>query len=489
MILFIGDGMGPNQVLLLNNFLEYTRKGRSLNQASAFKRILKKGAYGISQTKAHGHYSVDSACSATQLASGEESLPEMVGLNYKGKKIKSILMKAKERGMATGLVSDTRISHATPAAFASHSLKRTDENEIVKQMVSVGPDVLLSGGAKHFVSKFSNTISKIPFKVKPARNDAKDIFVEAQKRNYQLLFDKESFSTLNYSKKVLGIFSNSGMPDAIWQSNNKNNKERSVPNLKEMTVLALDKLSRNSNGFFLMVEGGQIDWAGHRNDGGTLLHEMLSFNETLNYLLDWQKQNPDTLLVVTADHETGSFSMGYNTNEIPQPVEMKNAHFSPKPYQAHMDYAKHSVLDSLYDQKHSLAKMWKKYVKAGEKGAFSLGKIIYKNTGKRLSNKALARILANENNNNFIKWHKTLNSKKLPSFGDKREYYYDNFNARLALMGRALAPKYNLIWGTGGHTASSVEVYSVGPRESAKAFRGMHTHTDLGKLLQESMGL
>ncbi|MCV6020608.1 alkaline phosphatase, partial [Escherichia coli] len=102
--------------------------------------------------------------------------------------------------------------------------------------------------------------------------------------------------------KLLGLFAYSGMDDGIAYSNSKNDPKRTQPSLKEMTVKALDVLSKDKDGFFLMVEGGQIDWAGHSNDAGTMLHELIKFDEAVNSVYEGAKGRDDTLITVTAHH-------------------------------------------------------------------------------------------------------------------------------------------------------------------------------------------
>lgn len=134
--------------------------------------------------------------------------------------------------------------------------------------------------------------------------------------------------------KLLGLFANSGMYDGITYSQTKNDPDRKEPTLKEMTDKALEILSKDKDGFFLMVEGGQIDWAGHSNDAGSMLHEMIKFDETVNAVYQWAKDRDDTLIIVTADHETGSFGFSYSGYNLPkrknvQEKRLKNANTRP----------------------------------------------------------------------------------------------------------------------------------------------------------------
>ena len=151
-ILMIGDGMGPQQVGLLEEYA--TRAPNSIYQGdnSATAKLANLGVTGLSLHGPADKLVVDSACSATQLATGIAAGSEMIGLNRAGYKVPTILEKAKGLGKSTGLVSDTRLTHATPAAFASHLIHRSMENEIAEQMIQSGVvDVMLSGGLRHLI--------------------------------------------------------------------------------------------------------------------------------------------------------------------------------------------------------------------------------------------------------------------------------------------------------------------------------------------------
>ena len=316
LILMIGDGMGPGQISLLYYFLKYSKKFNISKVENGFERMGKGSSIGMSTTEPYGNIVADSASSATQLAIGQPARPETIGLDIDGGSVLTILEKAQKRGMLTGLVTDTRMTHATPAAFAAHVKNRRREDDIAEAYMETAPDILLSGGANRFIPKGQNINISPYFTIKSRRKDDKNLLEKAIKRGYRIVYSKSELEMVDSNKKILGFFTNHSMPNALWFHRNKNNSKRTIPNLLEMSKSAIKHLSYNSSGkgFFLMIEGGQIDWAAHQNDAGTMLHEMLSFNETLNWVIDWVKKNPNTLLVVTGDHETGGF--GFSNNII-----------------------------------------------------------------------------------------------------------------------------------------------------------------------------
>lgn len=482
-ILMIGDGMGPGQISLLYYFLKNTQIKDQKNTPYAFERV--NSSFAISQTAPYDKIVVDSACSATQLAIGKSSRSEMIGLDFNGNETKTILEKAMAKGLATGLVSDTRLTHATPASFAAHVPNRWSEEQIAQNMIKIAPDVLLSGGLSYFIPKGTERKITQNFHVKSKRNDGLDLIQMAKNKNYQVAYTKEQLQSTTQDKKILGLFTSGSYPDAIWMHQNKNNVKREIPSLLEMSQVAINKLSKNEKGFFLMIEGGQIDWAAHANDAATMLHEMLNFNETINWVIDWVKKHPDTLLVITADHETGGFGLGYNVANLPQAIKLEGDKFKNIPFRPNYNYGNFNVLDKLYFHNKSLTQIWLEYSKSSNKSNQLLSDLIFEATTHKLSKKQISNILATEPNQHQVEWHFNLKHKMLPKVSHYRDYYFDQNNTRTSLIAREFAADYNLVWGTSGHTANPVHVYTLGPQDVSELFSGQLTHPELGKKLQD----
>ena len=316
-ILMIGDGMGVQQVGLLETYATRAKSSPYNGELTGLAKIAKHGKIALSRTHPVDTLVVDSACSATQLAIGEPTLSEVIGIDADGNPAETVLELAKRQGMATGLVSDTRATHATPASFAAHVAHRSMENDIAVQMIENDVDVILSGGARHFLPRKVNDKGRAydtwvrrtegAFSVKSKRTDDINPLKMAYRAGYESAFTWEQMDKVKEGK-LIGLFASSGMMNGIdWEASKDSVSSRTEPTLREMTIKALNLLSQDEDGFFLMVEGGQIDWAGHENDAGSMLHEMLKFDETVNYVYEWAAQRGDTLVVVTADHETGSF--------------------------------------------------------------------------------------------------------------------------------------------------------------------------------------
>lgn len=238
----------------------------------------------------------DSAASATALATGFKTDNAFIATRSHSNgnnhteldTLKTVLEWAEEKGMSTGLVVTSSITHATPACFASHVNSRWDEVEIAKQMAFKNIEVLLGGGRKFFLPDST---------AEGVRKDGLDLLDVFKSRGYAVVMKKEELYQLdlNQIRKIVGLFSNDALPVV---------SER-TPTLSEMTQKALEVLKKDKDGFFLMVEGSQIDWRGHENAGQQLIEETIEFDNAITAGIEFASKNPCTLIVVTADHETG----------------------------------------------------------------------------------------------------------------------------------------------------------------------------------------
>ncbi|MEC9281952.1 MAG: alkaline phosphatase [Bdellovibrionota bacterium] len=488
LILIIGDGMGPQQISLLYSFAEFTKTGVVSPDSFAFGKIADNGTVAYSATNPELYAVTDSACSATHLATGYKSLPGAIGVDSEGYSRETILEKAKKAGKATGLVSDTRITHATPASFAAHVASRDEETEIAEQMLKTEPDLMLSAGVGYFLSEDKlKDYTKQSIDYKARRKDGKDLLQQAKKQNYELAFNIQELKATK-SKKVLGLFADKGMPDGTWYKENKNKKDRTMPSLKEMAMIAMDKLEKDENGYFLMIEAGQIDWAGHRNDAGTMLHQMIEANEMLNAVYDRVAKDKDTLMVVTADHETGAFGLAYNMSRPHKEVKGLKGPAWKDGYSAALDYLTYDALDKMYEQKLSLNELLEKYEdnKSGKKDIKLLRKLIKENTAYEITKDQAKYILSNAQHPYALGNKKY---KKFPGLKGPISFYPSAGNTRIAMLSQIIGPMQGVTWGTGGHTATPVGVFSFSKNGSHKNFGGFLHHSELGKKLQEVLGL
>lgn len=277
-ILMIGDGMGLTHI--------------------AATRTIVLGAHGrlyIERMPVTGiidHYSADefvsgSAATGTSLATGYKTNGGMIGLLPDGSPALTILEAARDSGMSTGLVATVTITHATPAAFAAHTHDRDLEAEIAEQLLESKVNVLLGGGRALFKPGASG--------YKFTRTDDRDLIIEARSVGYEYIETRDELMKTNVENGyLLGLFSDGFMLVQDLE-----------PTLAEMTDKALEILSRNEKGFFLMVEGSQIDWGAEDNDINYTIREQLHFDLAIRDAIQFAIKDGETLVVATSDHEAG----------------------------------------------------------------------------------------------------------------------------------------------------------------------------------------
>ena len=243
---------------------------------------------GLVNTHAADQYITDSAAGATAYSCGVKTNNGMIGQLPDNRHCKTVLELAEEHGKSTGLISTSSITHATPASFAAHIDSRKKETEIATQYLHSNIEILLGGGLEFFVPQSKDNSSRI---------DDRNLVHEFQNLGYDFVQSYEELDT-SPADKILGLFSNSGLPSG----------DRS-PSLKQMTEKAINVLNTNSEGFFLMIEGSQIDWAGHENNFEYMHRELSDFDEAVASVLDFAVSDGETLVILTADHETGGMNI------------------------------------------------------------------------------------------------------------------------------------------------------------------------------------
>lgn len=235
----------------------------------------------------------DSAAAGTAIATGVKTYNAAISVDVNKKPVETILEIAQKKGKATGLVTTTRITHATPAVFAAHNADRNAENKIAVDILNHKVDVLLGGGKQHFIPKEQGG----------KREDDRNLITEAKKMGYTVVENKDEMLKVTEGK-LLGFFK---MSHLSYEMDRDPKRE---PSLADMTKKAIEILSKDKDGFFLMVEGGRIDHAAHTHDGAAVARDVLAFDEAVKIALDFAKDRKNTLVIVTADHETGGLSIG-----------------------------------------------------------------------------------------------------------------------------------------------------------------------------------
>lgn len=275
-ILMIGDGMGEN-IIKASEIV----KGDKLVM-SGLKNQTHCTTYSQSVTEGKAEFT-DSAASATAISTGVKTYNQYIGVDAEGNTLETICEFAEKLDMKTGLVDRHYVSHATPAGMAAHNTYRGNYRPILRDMLKTGVDVMLGGGEQHYKTS------------KGAQSDV-------EKYGYTYINDESSLLNLTQEDgKVLGMFSYDNMKRASMK-----------PTLTTMTAKALELLD-NDNGFFLMVEGSNIDVCESEENMQGTLEQMQSFDQTVDYVLNWAQDKPGTLVIVTADHETGGVQIPENS--------------------------------------------------------------------------------------------------------------------------------------------------------------------------------
>lgn len=279
-VLLIGDGMGLSQV----SAAIYYKDGKP-----NFERF---NTIGLIKTSSSNELVTDSAAGATVFSAGVKTYNGAIGVDKDTIPVPTIVEQLIKEGYSTGIVATSSIQHATPAAFYAHVKSRRLYEDITTFAPNSGVNFFAGGGLKFFNQ----------------REDGKDFLAEMKAKGYDVITDQLPKAPSKNNELIL--LAEDGMPKM---------SEGRGDFLPNATKLALEKLSKNEKGFFLMVEGSQIDWGGHNNEADYLIEELLDFDKTIGVVLDFAKKNGETLVIVTADHETGGFSLsteGKDYNKI-----------------------------------------------------------------------------------------------------------------------------------------------------------------------------
>ncbi len=273
-ILFIADGVGVSHWTA-------AKLAAPALAVSRFKTI------GLVDTRASNSDVTDSGAGATAYACGVKTYNGAIGVGPDSVAVPSILEMARDRGWATGLVATSSLTHATPASFAAHVPSRAMEFEIARQFVAAGVDVLLGGGRRWFD--------------RAVRPDTLDLLGRLR-GTHRLIATAAELKAVDVTtvRRLAGFFATDPMPAAAQRS----------PTLPDMTRAAIEILSRDPEGFFLMVEGSQPDWRAHANDPlGAVVAEVVDFDRAIGIGLEYQQRHPGVVIVVVSDHETGGLAL------------------------------------------------------------------------------------------------------------------------------------------------------------------------------------
>ena len=426
---FIGVGMGAAQ----RQIAEEYKKGVMKEDGKLLMNSLPFSA--ITTTYSADTLITDSAAAGTALATGHKTNNGYIAKDTKGNDLKTLLEMAQEEGRATGLVTTTRITHATPAVFASHNIDRDDENGIASDYVKSNVDYFAGGGYRHFTSKDGELSSK--------RKDDRNLVKEFQEKGYKTFVGQKSAQDFKKwapkeGEKAFAAFEASHMPYEI-------DRKADSPSLSAMTEKGIELLKKDKDGFFMMVEGGRIDHASHANDVMGTIYDTIAFDDALKTAYKFYKENPnDTLIVVAADHETGGMGLGFGNNYFLKLDELKNVKVSVE-----------DVLQKAY---------------TGDRDKFF--KYIADNMG-------LSKLTDAEKDS-------IIKAMDLQDKNKDASKMFGGYSPVAIAVTHIISERSGMQWTSYAHTAVQVPLAAVG--KDSENFTGFKDNTEVAKLIGKSMG-
>ncbi len=297
LIFLVLDGTGYEDMAAASYFSR-----RVLGRPLLLERVLGAGQYGSMDVQSLTAVVTDSAAATSAWATGRRVVNGALSQLPDGRDLTPIMHVAREQGRATGLVTTTRMTHATPAGWVARVASRGREEEIAEQYLAFQPDILLGGG-------------RGPFEVS-TRSDGRDLLAEFREAGYQVVHEAGELEEAT-GDRLLGLFTESDL-HLPYEADRRFQNVPS-PSLAAMTRKALQHLGDRDGGFVLQVEAGRIDHANHRSDMGAVLWDWMAADEALDEILTFMETQNDTLLIVAADHDTGGgavygFGSGYRAS-------------------------------------------------------------------------------------------------------------------------------------------------------------------------------
>lgn len=292
-IFLVSDGMNIGTLMLAHQY-----QLRRMNRPSAWVKLIeRKDAVvhrGLLDTSSANSMVTDSAAAGSAWGCGHRVNNGTLNITPDGKVHRTILEKAKETGRKTGLVTTTRVTHATPASFAVAAENRNAEDLIAEKYLDLQPDILLGGGARHFDPA--------------ARADGRDLAGDFRQAGYKIFRSAQDWPRLESGDRLLGLFHNTHLPYEVDRLNTPTRRSQ-VPSLAEMARRSLAHLDTHPEGFFIQIEAARVDHAAHANDTAGTLFDQIAFDEAVQVALEFVEGREDTLVIVTTDHGCGGLQV------------------------------------------------------------------------------------------------------------------------------------------------------------------------------------
>jgi len=454
---FIGDGMGPAQRQSAQYFYKMETKNP---EAKLVMNSLPISA--LVTTHSDNTLVTDSAAGGTALATGFKTTNGVVSKLADGTDIKTIAEAARDAGFAVGLATTTRITHATPAAFSAHNMSRGNENEIAIDQLNSNFDYLAGGGFRNFAAK-GNAEG-----LKSKRKDDRDLIAEFKAKGYTTFIGtkaRDEFRAYTPKKgdKVLAPLSSSALGMEI-DRRFSTEKENAMPSIAELTAKGIDLLAAQDKPFFMMVEGGRIDYAAHCNDAAGTIYDTLALDAALAEAYEFYKKHPEeTLIVVAADHETGGMAMGISLDS--------KGYFLNLDELFKVKVSAEDVLMYVYPE------MVKTYPDVAKRQKAYLAYVAENFGLTDLNPRELKKLQS----------AMTIEDRNQTLEADKQTTYGYAYTPTMIAVAHLVSERARISWTSYVHTASVITLSAVGYQ--AEQFAGFKDNTDVPRIMANIMGV
>ena len=437
---FIGDGMGLNQVVATQYYLR-SSEGELGITPLGFAQF---PYTGIATSYSSSSDVTDSAAGGTALATGHKTYNGAIGVDHKVTPVTSIAEKAHRHGAKVGVATSVTINHATPASFYAHQKSRNDYYEIGAQLATSGFEFFAGGDLAE--------------KVNPDDPTAPHLYDLAQEAGYTIARGYDGYTASSHADKIILIQHEEAVENTLPYAIDATTADLT---LSQVTRAAIDHLydKRHKQGFFLMVEGGKIDYACHANDAATALQEVVDFDNAISIAYEFYKQHPqETLIVITADHETGGFTLGNGSYAL-NFAALQAQKASQAGFSRIVNRMRHESKDSV---------TWSQMQQALKANFGFWDTISLSERDEKALYSEFERSFTGEKN---IKMAESL-------------YYRDEPISALAV--RILNRIAMVSWPVGSHTAAYVPIFAIG--NGAEQFVGQMDNTDIPKRIAAIAG-
>lgn len=284
-IFMVSDGMSTGTLNMADLYLN-RKMGRSSNWLQLYKD--QKVSRALMDTASASSIVTDSSAGSSSWGGGMRVKNGVLNIGPNGEKPMPIWQKFKKAGKMAGCVTTVPITHATPAGFCVNNDSRNAMEDIAKDYLELGFDVMMGGGHKYFNAE--------------TRKDKNDMYAAFRKKGYQVARTRSEMLAASTDKPILGVFGNDeALPYSIDRANDKT-LTHITPTLAEMAQKAIDRMKGHNNGFVLQIEAGKVDWGAHANDIASVLYDQVAFDDAVKVAIDFAEQDKETLVIITTDH-------------------------------------------------------------------------------------------------------------------------------------------------------------------------------------------